>query len=99
MEDGYVAILIHLLDRFHRGVETDLVVEPQHRFFGDVYDWAIVEVVGVGVWNYGVEVVISTAELKNNYYGVFFLGSDVRAPVVLEKILSVDRFFRRTGIP
>jgi hypothetical protein len=43
--------------------------------------------VGVGVRYYGVEVVVSTAELKNNYYGVFFFGSDVRAPVVLEKIL------------
>jgi len=71
-------------------VETDLVVESQHRFFGDVHNWAIVEVVGVGVRDYGVEVVISTAELQNNYYGVFFLGSDVRAPVVLENILLVD---------
>jgi len=42
------------------------------------------------VRNYGIEIIISTAELKNNYYGVFFLGRDVRAPVVLEKILLVD---------
>lgn len=70
----------------------------QNLFFGDVDDRTIVEIVRVGVRYYGVEVVVSTAELKNNYYGVFFLGSDVRAPVVLEKILLVDSF-RRTGIP
>ena len=81
------------MDRFHRGVKTDLVVDSQYRFFGDVHDWAIVEVMGVGVRNYGVEVVVSTGELQNNYYGVFFLGSDVRAPGVLEKSLLVDRFF------
>ena len=80
-------------------MKTDLIVEVQNMVFGDVDDWAIVEVVGVGVRNYCVEVVVSTAELQNNYYGVFFLGSDVRAPMVLEKILVVDRFFRRTGIP
>jgi len=82
VEDGYVAILIHLLDRFHRGVKSNLVVESQYRFFRDVHNWAIVEVVGVGVRNYRVEVVVSTGELQNNYYGVFFLGSDVRTPEV-----------------
>lgn len=82
MEDGHVAVLIHLLDWSHRRVKTDLVVESQHRFFRDVHNWAIISVEGVGVRNYCVEVVVSTGELKNNYYGVFFLGSDIRAPVV-----------------
>lgn len=76
MKDRHVAVLVHLLDRGHRGVKTNLIVKPQHVVFGHTHRRTIVAIQRVGVRYHRVQVVVATGELENNYYRFFFLGGD-----------------------
>jgi hypothetical protein len=83
VKNGYIAVLIHLLDRGHRGVKTDPVVQPQNVFFGNTHRRAIVAIKGVGMRHHRIQVVVAAGKLENNYYRFFFLGGDFDSPLAV----------------
>ena len=72
-----MATLVQLMDRGHRGMESNLIVQPKNIVFGHIHDRPVVSVERVGVRDNRVQVIVATCELQNDDYRFFFLYSDV----------------------
>ena len=83
MKNRHIAVLVHLLNRGHRRVKTNLVVQPQDVFFGHAHNRAIVAIKGVGMRDHRVQVVVAASKLQNNDYRFFFLGSNFDSPLAI----------------
>ena len=76
MNQGHVALVVDLLERAHRWVQPELVVDLEHRIRADPQRAvARVVVVSVGVGHNAVHVVVAAGELDYDQNRVFTAGS------------------------
>ena len=71
VDDGHLAIVVHLLKRAHVGVKSQLVVDGQDLVLGDVYLGPVVPVFAAGVRDYRVENIVGSGKLQNDHHRVF----------------------------
>ena len=91
VDDGHVALVELFFQRGHGRVEAYLVVQLKHPVLGDLKGRPVVEVVPVGVGDYGVEVVVPAGELQHDQYRGFAVA------VCCHLVLSLDESLLPAG--
>ena len=68
MDYGHVPLLVYLLERAHSRVKAQFVVQPENVVLGNLQRRAsVVVVVGIGVRDHRVEIVIASSQLEHDH--------------------------------
>ena len=75
VDDGHIALIVHVLEQAHGRVQAHATVDGQHLvlFKGDRLTVVMVDAVGVG--NDRVHVIVAAGKLKHHQDRVFLVGS------------------------
>ena len=80
VDDGDVALIVHIADCAHLRVQPYLVVKVKHLLLGNADRGAVVVVEFVVVRDDGVEIVVAARKLNNNHNRIFLRGGHFAAP-------------------
>ena len=71
VDDGDLAIVVHLLKGPHIGVESQLIVDGQHLVLWNVHLGPVVVIVAVGVGDHRVHIIVGPGQLQYHHHRVF----------------------------